>query len=113
MMSSCVSVIVPPGWLGPHRVGCQRIGTLGAGRLCYKTAGWMPRGRLSDVACGSKTVFAVLKRDFRYTPENGLKSDIAPLPFGATTGLMHRSKLDVGPLVKWRITFGSSAAIRS
>src|SRR6266404_300740 len=29
---------------------------------------------------------------FRFTPESGLMSDIAPCPFRATSGLMHRSK---------------------
>ena len=32
------------------------------------------------------------KFDFRFAPEIGLKSDIRPCPFRATTGLMHRNK---------------------
>jgi hypothetical protein len=46
-----------------------------------------------EVSFESKTVFTTLKRDFRYTSENGLKWDIAGGPFRAISGLMHRSKM--------------------
>ena len=40
---------------------------------------------------GSSTDLTAPKFDFRFTPENGLKSDISPCPKSATTRLMHRS----------------------
>jgi hypothetical protein len=36
-----------------------------------------------DVSVGSKTEVTAPKSDFRFTPESGLKTDIAPCPFGA------------------------------
>lgn len=45
-----------------------------------------------DVCCGSKTVFAALKCDFRITPESGLNADIAACLKRATSRFMHRSK---------------------
>jgi hypothetical protein len=46
------------------------------------------------------------KSNFRFTPESGLKSDIAPCPFRASNGLMHRSK-------QHRRSITSSARIRT
>jgi hypothetical protein len=40
----------------------------------------------------SKVDLMAPKRDFRYAPGSGIKSDVPPCPFGANTGLMHRSK---------------------
>src|ERR1700674_35675 len=45
-----------------------------------------------NVSVGSKADLTTPKCDFRYPPESGLKSDIAPCPKGAVNGLMHRSK---------------------
>jgi hypothetical protein len=42
-------------------------------------------------AKGSSTDLAAPKFDFRFTPESGLKSDIALCPFRAMKRLMHRS----------------------
>jgi hypothetical protein len=42
-------------------------------------------------ASGPTTDLTARKFDFRSSPESGLKSDIAPCPFRATNGLMHRS----------------------
>jgi hypothetical protein len=44
---------------------------------------------VGDVRSGSKADLTAPKSDFRFTPENGLKSDITPCPKSATTGLMH------------------------
>src|SRR5216684_8226077 len=41
---------------------------------------------------GSKAALTAPKSNFRFTPESGLRSDIAPCPKSATTGLIHRSK---------------------
>ena len=41
---------------------------------------------------GPTTDLTAPKFDFRFTPESGLKSDIAPCPGCANNGLMHRSK---------------------
>jgi hypothetical protein len=46
-----------------------------------------------DVADGSKADLTAPKSDFRYTPESGLKTDIAPVKW------------------VWRITFDSSRAV--
>src|SRR5216683_217497 len=45
---------------------------------------------LRNVSCGSKADLTPPKSDFRYTPESGLKTDIAPCPKSARNGLMHR-----------------------
>jgi ketosteroid isomerase-like protein len=42
---------------------------------------------------GSKADLTGPKSDFRFTPESGLKSDIAPCPKSANKRLMHRSNL--------------------
>jgi len=39
-----------------------------------------------NVAYGSKADLTPPKSDFRFAPESGLKSDIAPCPFGAMNG---------------------------
>jgi hypothetical protein len=41
---------------------------------------------------GSSTDLTAPKLDFCSSPESGLKSDVAPCPFRATTGLMHCNK---------------------
>src|SRR6266436_5627663 len=38
---------------------------------------------------GSKAALTAPKSDFRFTPESGLRSDIAPCPKSAANGLMH------------------------
>ena len=45
-----------------------------------------------DDRFGSKATLTARKSDFRFTPESGLRANIAPLPFGARFGLMNRSK---------------------
>jgi hypothetical protein len=45
------------------------------------------------VAVGSKADLTAPKSDFRYTPESGLKTDIAPCPKSAKTG-SQRTLLD-------------------
>jgi hypothetical protein len=42
-------------------------------------------------AFGSKTEVERRNRDFRYTPESGLNSDITTCLKSATSGLLHRS----------------------
>jgi hypothetical protein len=42
--------------------------------------------KLVNVAVGSKAALTAPKTDFRFTPESGLKSDIAPCPKSANTG---------------------------
>src|SRR5712671_2137181 len=54
-----------------------------------------------DVRFGSKAALTAPKSDFRFTPESGLNSDIAPCPFRANNGLTRRSKIDAGQSVKW------------
>jgi hypothetical protein len=44
---------------------------------------------------GSKADLTAPKSDFRYTPESGLKTDIAPCPKSANKRLMHCNKFDV------------------
>jgi hypothetical protein len=44
------------------------------------------RPRAAKDRFGSSTDLAAPKFDFRSSPESGLKSDIGPCPFGATTG---------------------------
>jgi hypothetical protein len=46
-----------------------------------------------DVRYGSKAALTAPKSNFRFTPESGLNSDIAPCPKSATSRLMHRSNL--------------------
>src|SRR6266403_5157077 len=41
---------------------------------------------------GSKADLTAPKSNFRFTPESGLNSDIAPCPKSATSGLMHCNK---------------------
>jgi hypothetical protein len=56
----------------------------------------------NDVRSGSKADLTAPKSNFRFTPESGLKSDIAPCPGSATSGLMH--------CIKWhRYSITSSA----
>jgi hypothetical protein len=43
-------------------------------------------------AMGQKAKYSLGVDVFRFTPESGLMSDIAPCPFRARFGLMHRSK---------------------
>jgi hypothetical protein len=45
-----------------------------------------------EVAFGSSTDLTAHKLDFRFTPESGLRADIAPCPFRAIDGLMRRHK---------------------
>jgi hypothetical protein len=40
----------------------------------------------ANVSCGSKADLTPPKSNFRFTPESGLNSDIAPRPKGADTG---------------------------
>jgi hypothetical protein len=40
---------------------------------------------------GSKAALTAPKSNFRFTPESGLRSDIAPCPKSAISGLMQRS----------------------
>ncbi len=42
---------------------------------------------------GSKADLTAPKSNLRFTPESGLKADIALCPFRAMNGLMHRSNL--------------------
>jgi hypothetical protein len=49
--------------------------------------------RLAMIEKWSKADLAGPKSDFRFTPESGLKSDIATCPKSPNSGLMHRSKL--------------------
>jgi hypothetical protein len=46
---------------------------------------------MSNVRVGSKAALTAPKSDFRYALESGRNSDIAPCPFGATSGLIYRS----------------------
>ena len=46
-----------------------------------------------NVRCGSKADLTARMSDFRFTPQSGLRADIAPCPFGAISGLMHRSNV--------------------
>src|SRR5258707_8000397 len=41
---------------------------------------------------GSKAALTAPKSNFRFTPESGLRSDIAPCPKSANNGLMHCGK---------------------
>src|SRR6266571_4096323 len=43
---------------------------------------------------GSTTDLTALKPDFRFTPESGLNSDMAPCPSCGNNRLMHRSKIN-------------------
>jgi hypothetical protein len=45
-----------------------------------------------DAWFGSKAALTALKSNFRFSPESGLRSDIAGGPFRATNGLMLCSK---------------------
>ena len=47
-----------------------------------------------DFRIGSKAALAAPKSDFSFTPESGLRADIGPCPFRATSGLVRRSKHD-------------------
>ena len=38
---------------------------------------------IADVCCGSKAALTAPKSNFRFTPESGLKTDIAPCPKSA------------------------------
>ena len=51
----------------------------------FDAAEWAP-------STASKADLTDPKSDFRFTPESGLNSDIAPCPKSANSGLMHRSK---------------------
>src|SRR6476620_6411927 len=44
---------------------------------------------------GPKSDFVTARPDVRFAAHNGLKSDIAPCPTSATSGLMHRSKIPI------------------
>src|SRR3981189_1346908 len=46
-----------------------------------------------DHTFGSKADLTAPKSNFRYTPQSGLRADIAPCPFRANSGLMHRNKI--------------------
>jgi hypothetical protein len=48
---------------------------------------------MSELGQSTKAVFLALKSDFRVSPYSGLKSDIAPCPFGAK----ERHRLDHDP----------------
>jgi hypothetical protein len=46
-----------------------------------------------DFRSGSKVDLMAPKSDFRYTPETGLRADIAPCPKGANKRLMQRMQI--------------------
>src|SRR5258707_14107830 len=50
------------------------------------------RARTFSRGLGQKAKYSLRADVFRFAPESGLKSDIAPCPKGANNGLMHRSK---------------------
>jgi hypothetical protein len=50
------------------------------------------RSKRSDVRFGSKAALTAPKSNFRFAPESGLKSDVAPCPKSAKSRLMHRNK---------------------
>src|SRR5258705_6660520 len=49
------------------------------------------RSMRSNVRRGSKAALTAPKSNFRFTPESGLRSDIAPCPKSANRRLMHRN----------------------
>jgi hypothetical protein len=59
----------------------------------------------------SKTVLSALKCDFRSIPINGHHPTGPVGPVGATTGLVRRSKSDLGQPVKWVWRIGLRAIL--
>jgi hypothetical protein len=47
---------------------------------------------------GSKVDLTAPKSNFRFTPQSGLRADIAPCPFRANNGLLHRNKTRAQPI---------------
>ncbi len=67
----------------------QRLGKLSANiAACWTT---VRLGPMSEM--GPKAALTAPKSNFRFTPESGLRSDIAPCPKSATFGLTHRMQL--------------------
>ena len=65
----------------------------------------LERALLVKVRFGSKAALTALKTDFRFTPESGLKSDIALCPKSAKNGLMRcNKKVGVAPFLCSRIS---------